>query len=55
MRLTEIIERLAEIAERRGGDCRVIVKEYDTKDEIEIEGVRVNTSTGEIVVEIIAS
>ena len=55
MRLTELIERLSELAERRGGDARVVITEFDNSDELEIEGVKVDTNTGQTVIKIIAS
>lgn len=55
MRLTELNERLRELEERRGGDCRVVITEFGNTDELEIENITVDTNTGQTVIKIIAS
>ena len=47
-RLTEIIERLQDLATLRGSDCKTIVK-LDGK-EYQIDGIRSDTSTGQSIV-----
>ena len=46
--IQELIERLKELEQLRGGDCKVIVK-VDAR-EMEIDGIRSDTSTGQSLV-----
>ncbi len=46
--IQELIERLEELKQLRGSDCKVIVK-VDAR-EMEIDGIRSDTSTGKSVV-----
>lgn len=46
--IQELIERLQDLAILRGNDCKVIVKSGSS--ELEIDGIRSDTSTGKSVV-----
>jgi hypothetical protein len=46
--IQELIDRLEQLKELRGSDCKVIVKSGNS--ELEIDGIRSDTSTGKSIV-----